>query len=106
YTCSTVAKAKNAECELQEKLKKHMKSRDGFDIQGVLRAYGSQHLHRPDIEDIWVDLHNEVTVRRKDNSRLTINEIQTLALSDFPDGTNDNESVLDMSYDGLNEDRY
>ncbi|KAH9331307.1 hypothetical protein KI387_003415 [Taxus chinensis] len=106
YTCSTVAKAKNVECELQEKLKKHMKSRDGFDIRGVLRTYGALHLHRPDIEDIWVDLRNEVAVRRKDNSRLTINEIQTLELSDLPDGTTDNESVLDMSYDGLNEDRY
>ncbi|KAH9316804.1 hypothetical protein KI387_044542, partial [Taxus chinensis] len=79
---------------------------DGFDIRGVLRTYRAQHLHRPDIEDIWVDLRNEVTVRRKDNSRLTINEIQTLELSDLPDGTTDNESVLDMSYDGLNEDRY
>ncbi|KAH9303250.1 hypothetical protein KI387_014833, partial [Taxus chinensis] len=53
YTCSTVAKAKNVECELQEKLKKHMKSRDGFDIRGVLRTYGALHLHMPDIEDIW-----------------------------------------------------
>ncbi|KAH9303964.1 hypothetical protein KI387_008368, partial [Taxus chinensis] len=68
-----------------------MKSRDGFDIRGVLRAYGAQHLHRPDIEDIWIDLRDEVAIRRKDNSRLTIDEIQTLGLSDLPDGTADNE---------------
>ncbi|KAH9288344.1 hypothetical protein KI387_032461, partial [Taxus chinensis] len=91
YTFSTVAKAKNVECELQDKLKNHMESRDGFDIRGVLRAYGAQHLHRPHIEDIWVDLRNEVVVRRKDNSRLTIDEIQTLELADLLDGTSDNE---------------
>ncbi|KAH9301931.1 hypothetical protein KI387_013514, partial [Taxus chinensis] len=84
-------KAKNVVHELQDKLKKHMKPRDGFDIQGVLRAYGTQHLHRPNIEDIWVDLRNEVAVRRKDNNRLTIAKIQTLELADLPEGTGDNE---------------
>ncbi|KAH9326666.1 hypothetical protein KI387_006844, partial [Taxus chinensis] len=29
-----------------------------------------------------------------------------LDLSDIPKGTKDNESVLDASYDGLNEDQY
>ncbi|KAH9299552.1 hypothetical protein KI387_031234, partial [Taxus chinensis] len=29
-----------------------------------------------------------------------------LDLSDIPEGTTDNESVLDASCDGLNEDRY
>ncbi|KAH9297391.1 hypothetical protein KI387_029073, partial [Taxus chinensis] len=106
YTCSIVVKAKNVVHELQDKLKKHMKPRDSFDIRGVLRAYGTQHLHRANIEDIWVDLHNEVVVRRWDNSRLTIAEIQTLELADLPEGTGDNESVLDLSYDRLKEDQY
>ncbi|KAH9320296.1 hypothetical protein KI387_022065, partial [Taxus chinensis] len=68
-----------------DKLKKHMKPRDGFDIRGVLRAYGTLHLYRPNIEDIWIDLCNEVVVPRKDNSRLTIVEIQTLELTDLPE---------------------
>ncbi|KAH9296688.1 hypothetical protein KI387_044268 [Taxus chinensis] len=106
YTCSTVVKAKNVIHELQDKLKKHMKPRDGFDIRGVLRAYGTLHLHRPSIEDIWIDLRDEVVVRRKDHSRLTLSEIQKLELTDLPEGTSDNESVLDLSYDGLNEDQY
>ncbi|KAH9309023.1 hypothetical protein KI387_036934, partial [Taxus chinensis] len=84
-------KAKNVIHELQDKLKKHMKPRDGFDIRGVLRAYGTLHLHRPSIEDIWIDLRDEVVVRRKDHSRLTIAEIQTLELADLPEGTSDNE---------------
>ena len=37
---------------------------------------------------------------------MTIEEIQMLDLSDIPKGTTDNESVLDTSYDGLNEDQY
>ncbi|KAH9306900.1 hypothetical protein KI387_011304, partial [Taxus chinensis] len=37
---------------------------------------------------------------------LTLVEIQTLELADIPEGTGDNESVLDPSYDGLNEDQY
>ncbi|KAH9306094.1 hypothetical protein KI387_010498, partial [Taxus chinensis] len=49
---------------------------------------------------------DEVAIQRKDNSRLTIEEIQMLDLSDIPEGTKDNESVLDTSYDGLNEDQY
>ncbi|KAH9323931.1 hypothetical protein KI387_018570 [Taxus chinensis] len=32
YTCSTVVKSKNVVHELQDKLKKHMKPRDGFDF--------------------------------------------------------------------------
>ncbi|KAH9291652.1 hypothetical protein KI387_043166, partial [Taxus chinensis] len=106
YTCSKVVKAKNVVHELQDKLKKHMKPRDGFDFRGVLKAYGTLHLHIPSIEDIWIDLRDEVAVRRKDHSRLTLAEIQTLELANLPEGTSDNESVLDPSYDGLNEDQY
>ncbi|KAH9288799.1 hypothetical protein KI387_032916, partial [Taxus chinensis] len=56
------------------------------------------------VEDIWVDLRDEVAIRRKDNNKLTLEEIQMLDLSNIPKGTMDNESVLDASYDGLNED--
>ncbi|KAH9316071.1 hypothetical protein KI387_024698, partial [Taxus chinensis] len=42
----------------------------------------------------------------KDHSRLTLAEIQTLELANIPEGASDNESVLDPSYDGLNEDQY
>ncbi|KAH9317587.1 hypothetical protein KI387_019356, partial [Taxus chinensis] len=42
---------------------------------------------------------DEVVIRRKDNNRLTLEEIQILELADIPEGTMHNESVVETRYE-------
>lgn len=71
YSIDTVPKAKNMEFELQRITLKKFAARSGFDWRGLHDKMRKQLLHIHHLEDLWIDVHTEVEIRRMDYTRLT-----------------------------------
>ncbi|KAH9298799.1 hypothetical protein KI387_030481, partial [Taxus chinensis] len=64
-------------------------------------AHGTLQLHIPYLEEIWIDLRDEVTIIRKEHSRLNLDEIRNLNLAEVPEDAINNESIVETMYEQM-----
>lgn len=99
YSINSIYKDRAMEEDMRKVTMRFFKPRKFFNYRGIKNKIIKNYTHIHEIEDVWVDCRTEEDVRKMDQCRLIVEQIENFDLADVPEDLEEDGDIIDPAYE-------